>query len=181
MVYRPLMTVATLVTMSVTAANAQMSGSLTRPFSFGIAAGAAVPVSTLGNVANTGTDVTGLLGIKLPLIPVGFRIDADYNTFGYNSSARASGSAHISSITGNVVLDMPLLLIHPYLIGGLGYYNVGATYASSSSNVGVNIGAGVGIGIPLTGVSIFAETRYHRVNTSGASTQFMPVVAGVTF
>jgi hypothetical protein len=181
MVYRLLMTVTALVTMSVTAANAQMSGSLTRPFSFGIAGGTALPVSTLGNIANTGVDVTGLMGIKLPLIPVGFRIDAAYNTFGYKSSAQASGSAHIASVTGNVVLDIPLLLIHPYFIGGLGYYNVGASSASSSSNGGVNLGAGVSLGIPLTGVSVFAETRYHHVNTSGASTQFIPVVVGVTF
>jgi hypothetical protein len=181
MICRSLMTLAALVTMTVTTATAQISGSLTRPISFGIAAGTAIPVSTLGKVANDGLNVTGLMGIQLPVLPVGFRIDASYNSFGYKSSAKTSGSAHVTSVTGDVVLNMPLVLIHPYLIGGLGYYNVGAPYASSSSNIGVNVGAGVGVSLPLTGVSVFAETRYHHVNTSGASTQFVPVIVGVTF
>ncbi|HXC25612.1 MAG TPA: outer membrane beta-barrel protein [Gemmatimonadaceae bacterium] len=181
MIYRTLVTVAALMLVRATAANAQMSGSLTRPIAFGLAAGGAVPISNLGDVTNTGYNVTGILGIKPPLFPIGFRVDASYNAFGYKSPAVASGHAQISSVTGNVVLDMPLLLVHPYLIGGLGYYNVGASSAKSSNDAGFDLGGGVSLNIPLTGISVFAEARYNHVDTSGASTQFTPVIVGVMF
>lgn len=179
--YRMLGAVAALLVVHGTAAQAQMSGGLTNPISFGLAAGSAIPTGALGDVTNSGYNVTGILGIKPPIIPVGFRVDASYNGFGYKRSAAASGHAHVASATANVVLDASFPLLHPYLIGGLGYYNIGASSSTSSNNVGFDLGGGVSLGIPLTGISVFAEARYNHVSTSGASTEFTPVVLGVMF
>ena len=60
------------------AANAQVA-TILKPVQIGVAAGAAVPVSDLGNSFNIGFNVTGTIGINVPLLPVGFRIDAAYN------------------------------------------------------------------------------------------------------
>jgi opacity protein-like surface antigen len=177
MSYRTLVTAAVLLMLCQTVAHAQMSGGLTNPISFGLAAGTAVPNGALGDVTNAGFNVTGILGIKPPILPIGFRVDASYNMFGYTTS----GHAHVSSVTGNIVLNAPFPIFHPYVIGGLGYYNIAASSSRSSNDMGFNVGAGLSVSIPLTGLSIFAEGRYNHVNTSGASTEFTPFVLGVMF
>lgn len=173
-------TIVALLALSASAARAQMSGGLL-PLSFGIAGGTAIPSGKLGDIANSGYDLTGMLEFKPPVIPFGLRLDASYNQFGYNHSTSAHGHAHVASLTGNVVLSSSFPIVHPYLIGGLGYYNVSAASTQSSDNLGFDIGGGVSVSIPLTGVSVFAEARYNYVGTSRASTQFTPVVLGVTF
>lgn len=178
---RTVIVAATLMVVGTTAAKAQMSGSLTRPLSFGIAGGIAVPAGTLSNVANTGSNVTGILGLKLPILPIGLRADASYSSFGYKSAAAGNGSAHVGNVTGNVVVSMPFLLLHPYVLGGLGYYGVSASYAKSANGMGYDLGTGLSLNIPITGISVFAEARYNHVNTGGVNTQFTPIEIGVMF
>jgi hypothetical protein len=144
---------------------------------FGVAAGAAIPVSDLSDVAKTGFNGTVALGFTPALIPLGVRIDGAYNQFG---SKLATGNLHITSVTGNLVYKMPGATISPYAIGGAGWYNSGASGGGSSTNdFGWNIGAG--ISMPLSGFDTFVEARYNQVQTSGTSTKFVPIVFGVMF
>ena len=53
-----------------------------KPIRIGVAAGAAMPISDLGNSFNTGFNVTGTVGIDPAGLPVGFRADVAYNQFG---------------------------------------------------------------------------------------------------
>jgi hypothetical protein len=160
------------------AANAQVA-TILKPVQIGAAVGAAIPVSDLGNSFSTGFSVTGTIGINVPLLPIGFRIDAAYNQF--SAKGASNVNAKIAGVTGNVVFGMPGVVITPYLIGGVGYYRVSssATGSVASNNFGFNAGAGVKL--PLLVFSAFAEARYNRVSGNGGSTSFVPVTVGVMF
>jgi hypothetical protein len=160
------------------AANAQVA-TILKPVQIGVALGAAVPLSDLGNSFNTGFNVTGTIAINVPLLPVGFRIDAAYNQF--SAKGTSNVNAKIAGVSGNVVFGMPGVVITPYFIGGVGYYRVSssATGSVASNNFGFN--AGAGLKIPLLVFAAFIEARYNRVSENGGSTSFIPVTVGVMF
>ena len=163
----------------VQSASAQVA-TILKPIQVGVAAGAAIPVSDLGNNFNTGFNVTGTIGINVPLLPIGFRIDAAYNQF--SAKGASNVSAKIAGVSGNAVFSVPgAVIVSPYLIGGVGYYRVSssATGSVASNNFGFNAGAGVKI--PLLVFSTFAEARYNRISENGGSTSFVPVTVGVMF
>lgn len=178
-------------------AGAQAEISPLKPISFGISVGAAIPVGDLSNGTNTGYDVTGSVALELPALPFGIRGDAAYNSFGVkqdvaNSLGVDNGNARILVFTGNLVFPLPIqrAVLRPYLIGGLGLYNIGASATVSSggfsargSNSENDLGynAGAGIAIPLSGFNTFIEARFHRVDTSGGTTTFVPITFGVMF
>ncbi len=162
----------------VRTANAQVA-TILKPVQIGVAVGAAAPLSDLGNSFSTGFNVTGTIAINVPLLPVGFRIDAAYNQFGAKGTSNVN--AKIAGVSGNVVFGMPGVVITPYFIGGVGYYRVSssATGSVASNNFGFN--AGAGLKIPLLVFATFIEARYNRVSENGGSTSFVPVTVGVLF
>lgn len=163
---------------------AQVS-TVAKPVQFGIAAGAALPMSDLSDGASTGFNVTGTVGITPQLIPLGVRIDAAYNRFSLKNGA--SGDVHFTSVTGNLVYKIPSEAVSPYVIGGAGWYNAGGTAtvsgfgtASGSSNhFGWNLGGG--ISMPLSGFDTFLEARYNQVQGNGGSLKYIPITFGVMF
>jgi Outer membrane protein beta-barrel domain len=154
---------------------------LVKPFSIGVAGGAAQPMSDLKTGSNTGFNGTVLMAINLPLIPVGLRVDGSYNQF----AAKASGDAklHIMSATGNLVFKLPSVGVSPYLIGGAGMYipAVTAPGAASVSENHFGWNAGAGINVPMGFLKGFLEARYNRVSVNGSSMEFVPVTLGIMF
>lgn len=182
---RSFLVIATVCTTALTAltstAHAQLVTAPNKPFSFGAALGASIPVSDLSDAVNTGFNATGILGLHTPSLPMDFRIDLAYNEFGFK---QASGNYHNLSVTGNAVFTFQTAnpsSIRPYLIGGVGLYNssTSASGSSSSNDFGFNVGGG--ITIPLSGFNAFVEARYNRIATSDVSTQFIPITVGVMF
>jgi len=57
------------------------SAQASNPIRFGIAAGAAVPVSDLGDAYDLGFNGTVTIGLQPSMIPLGIRIDGAYNQF----------------------------------------------------------------------------------------------------
>lgn len=160
-------------------ASAQVA-TILKPVQVGVAVGGAFPLSDFGKSFNAGFNVTGMLGINVPLLPVGFRIDAAYNQFGAKGTSNVN--AKIAGVSGNVLFGIPgAVIVSPYLIGGVGYYRVSssATGSVASNNFGFNVGAG--IKIPLVVFSTFIEARYTRISDTGGSTSFAPVTVGVMF
>jgi opacity protein-like surface antigen len=181
-------------------AAAQGAASIVKPISIGISGGVSIPMGDLADGSsggfsgvNTGYNVTGSLAIGLPVVPFGLRADVAYNGFGtknmsfpadvgntgYNADARVLG------FTANVVfpLHLPAPILQPYLIGGVGEYNVRLSPttggSTSQSNFGYNVGAGVKL--PLVLFSAFVEARYNRVSQNNGSMAFMPITVGVMF
>ncbi len=158
------------------AARAQGSSN---PFQIGGAAGIAFPTGDLGNVANTGYNVTLALGYNPPAAPVGLRFEAAYNEFG---NQVGSGNINIAAFTANAVFALPASGFTPYLIGGAGLYRTGANAfgnSGSENDFGFNIGGGVKL--PLSNsFETFVEARFNRVSVSGGgSLSFIPVTVGI--
>ena len=160
-------------------AQAQM-GSIMKPVTFGIGAGAAIPVGDGSDDINTGFDVMATLAINPVLLPVGFRIDAAYDRFGVKG-----GGANLTftSLTGNVVFRIPSMGLSPYLIGGAGLYNsevnIDNAGSENSNDFGFNVGGG--IMLPLSGFNTFVEARYTQVQGDGGSAKFVPIRFGIMF
>jgi hypothetical protein len=152
-----------------------------KPFQLGVAGGGSLPMSDLSNTAKTGYNGTVALGINLPFIPVGLRVDGAYN--GFAEKAAGGAKLHVMSATGNVVWRLPSIGLSPYLIGGAGLYMPTVTapgFASVTENhFGWN--AGAGINLPLTVFKAFVEARYNRISVNGSSIEFVPVTVGIMF
>lgn len=161
------------------AARAQMS-TVVKPVQFGIAAGAAIPVSDLRESFNVGFNGTVTLGLNPQMIPLGIRIDGAYNQFG----AKGGGAnVHFTSVTGNLVYKLPSTGFSPYAIGGAGWYNaaidISGLGSGSDNHFGWNIGGG--ILMPLSGFDTFIEARYNQVQGDGGSLKFVPITFGIMF
>ena len=174
-------------------------GSIINPISIGISGGVSVPMSELANGTgeftgvNTGYNVTGSLGVSLPVIPFSLRADVAYNGFGSknvlfaatNPGNSFNADARVLDFTANIVfpIHLPAPIVRPYLIGGPGVYNVRISPttggSTSQTNIGFDIGAGVSV--PFVLFDGFVEARYHHVNQSGGTMAFVPITVGVMF
>jgi hypothetical protein len=162
-------------------AAASASAQAYNPFQIGASAGIAFPTGDLGNVANTGYNVTVSVGYKPQFTPIGVRADAAYNQFGLQGGG---GNVNIPAFTGNLVYELPAGTFSPYAIGGAGLYrtnvNINGGGSAGENHFGFNIGGG--IKIPLsTSFETFVEARYNHVTLNGGSFSFIPVTVGVMF
>jgi hypothetical protein len=151
------------------------------PFQIGASGGIAFPTGDLGNVTNTGYNVSVMAGYQPQLTPIGIRAEAAYNEFG---SKVFNGNVNIPAFTGNLVFGLPMGTLSPYAIGGAGLYRtsiaVNGGGNAAENHFGFNIGGG--IKIPLsTSFETFVEARYNRVSINGGSFSFIPVTVGVMF
>lgn len=172
-------TLVTAVAIAAAAPGAGAQSSSSNPFQIGAAAGIAFPTGDLGNIANTGYNVTVAVGYKPMYTPIGVRVEAAYNQFGFQGGG---GNVNIPAFTGNLVYALPGVSFSPYAIGGAGLYrtNVDITGGGSAgeNHFGFNIGGGVKI--PLSSsFETFAEARYNHVTVNGGSLSFIPVTVGI--
>jgi len=164
-------------------------GSYANPVSFGVFAGASVPLGDFAEFASTGWHVGGLLEWNSPTAPVGIRVDVAYHDFGVDSDfpdQEANPSMVVGTING-MWLFPSTSTVRPYLIGGGGIYNERCNQCDSQTKLGLN--GGIGIRVPLSGISTIIEARFHIVfdsddSTEGASTSnstFVPISVGILF
>ncbi len=115
---------------------------------------------------------------------VGIRGDFSYAQTAHDTSG---GSTKIFGGMASVVyvLRTSAASARPYLMGGLGYYNVDVEVtpfpSASESKLGFAAGAGVSFKMGTGGKRWFAETRFTSVSTSGVSPIFLPIVVGISF
>ena len=157
------------------------------------AGGAAFPISDLKD-ADFKTGYSGLagLGFNVPQIPFALRAEVGYNHFGHDVA-----DTHINVLTLglNGILQAPTQIasVVPYLTAGVGFGHVKGeasvtstatppvTTTVSNSENKFMYNAGVGLKGSLTRVDIFVEARFTSVLTEGSSTNFIPLLVGVTF
>jgi opacity protein-like surface antigen len=166
-------------TVAIAAAAPVANAQSLNPFSIGASAGIAFPTSDLGNIANTGYNVTLIGAYKPVFLPIGIRVEAAYNQFGLEGT---DGNVNIPAFTGNLVYELPSVSFTPYAIGGAGLYrtnvDVGGAGSAGENNFGFNIGGGVKI--PLsTSFETFVEARYNHVTLEGGSWSFIPITVGI--
>lgn len=189
------------IALTASAAEAQTTAGVARPVSFGISAGASIPTGDLskegpnGEKFGTGFNVAGLIGYSAPAMPVGFRGEVMYHRFGGdNFPAGVDGNVSTLGVVANAVYNFPTGStsgVAPYLIGGLGVYNVKTTIEISGqsddqSKTAAGLNGGIGVKIPLSGFQTFVEARFHHVfskdDEKGTGTaQFIPLSFGIMF
>jgi len=185
----------------LTAAAAPLSAQaiVSSPVRFGIMGGATFPLSDLKDVAKTGWNAGALVTIGVPLVPVSFRVDGQWQQMQGKDFDSGGGidrtDFRIIDGTANVVYTFGAALPTKfYLIGGIGVYNERAKdqatdITASSTKFGLN--GGVGFKFQLTGFATFIEARYHNVihgeaigdvgGGSAPSLQIIPITVGITF
>jgi len=174
---------------------------------FQLGGGVNLPQSTLGDVFSKGYNVTASLGWQPVNSVFGLRFDGAYDRLngdednGFNSDSHASVWSGLAEATLNAPIGNRTNGSGFYLIGGGGIHHftgldnfstasVG-TATGTSANVftnanggsstdwGVNGGAGLRFGWGRA--ALFAESRYFHVFTEGEKSQWVPIIAGVTF
>jgi Outer membrane protein beta-barrel domain len=152
---------------------------------FGAAAGASFPMGDYGKGLSSGYHAQASLDLSIPLAPIGFRFDGSLDHFDLSGST-VSGSSRIIGGEANVLLGFGAVpLLGPYLIAGVGAYNVNSefgTASSSATKLGGSVGAGIRFG--LAGFGVFAETGYHYIQspaTGANAPSYVPVMFGISF
>ncbi|HUQ18492.1 MAG TPA: outer membrane beta-barrel protein [Gemmatimonadaceae bacterium] len=177
-----------LATSPLVAQEGEGMGSYSNPVSFGIFAGASVPLGDFSdNFAGTGFHIGGLLQWNSPTAPIGLRIDGAYHKFGNSGTSTADPSMVVGTVNG-MYLFPSTSTVRPYIIGGAGVYNERCDLCDAQTKFGVN--GGIGINVPLSGLSTIIEARFHYVfdkveatATSPAisSSMFIPISVGIMF
>ncbi len=170
-----------LVVAGVSLAGAQLSAQSARPFTIGIAGGAAIPLGDLADLYNTGYNGTVSLGLSSLGTPLGLRLEGMYNKVFGRDDVGNPPDARIVAGTANLVYGLPGVGIRPYLIGGAGYYGLKPDVDNLASENKLGLNGGIGAMFPLSGFNTFVEARLHHVFTDVSSTQFVPVTFGILF
>jgi hypothetical protein len=188
--------------LSATAAPVSAQAIVSSPVRFGIMGGATVPLSDLSDVNKTGWNAGALVTVGVPLVPVSFRVDGQWQQMNGKDLAALGGAGGSSPAnlriidgTANIVYTFGAALPTKfYLIGGVGVYN--ERFKDPNSDVhadGTKFGlnGGVGFKFQLTGFATFIEARYHNVihgsavgdvsDSNANSLQFVPISVGITF
>jgi hypothetical protein len=158
---------------------------------FSLGGGLTLPLGNFGDDAGTGFH--GLAGVSFQPanFPVGFQVDGMFQRLGVDEDpvfGDVDANFQIIQGTANAVYRFQTsegTKIRPYLIGGVGVYNLKLTGddvpddTDSSTKFGINGGAG--FDFVAGAASVFVEGRFHNVFTENESTNFIPITVGVRF
>ena len=160
-------------------AGAQLAGS--RAVSFGLAGGATLPLGDVADAYDVGFNLMGLVNVQPAFLPVGARFDVSYHSLGGSSDLAGIGDLNVFAGTANAVLTVSNTgSVRPYVLGGLGVYNLDTDGVTESvTKFGLNGGGGIEFG--LGGFNTFLEARFHSVFTEDSNTNLLPVVFGIRF
>lgn len=148
----------------------------TEGFRFGLGLGATLPMGDYGKGDKMGINILGLFETPLAQSPLYLRVDGIYSSTAHDG---VSGNTSILGGTASVLyhFSAPQAQARPYVLGGLGIYNVDA--GGSQTKIGYALGGGVTFSLASLGA--FAEARYVSVKTSNTTTTFVPLTVGLMF
>src|SRR6266699_2381206 len=152
---------------------------------FGLGGGLTAPVGDYhatagGQGFNTAWHGLALLAFKLPVFPLGFRIDLSYAANSANDRLKDTLSSALGQPTA--------AHLKPYAIAGVGLYHTTISISTSESTadraatkLAWNMGGGVALA--LRGVTLFFETRYVIVAAVSGfpRTTCLPFTTGIRF
>jgi opacity protein-like surface antigen len=151
----------------------------------GFGAGVAIPTGSFADGNKLGWLGQVIAGITGPNGRLGGRIDGDYSRHSYKGTT--SGHTGLFGANADVVLNLGTTssTARPYVLAGVGVYNVkstgaGGTYASGSSFTKVAFNGGAGVNIK-TGhnMAVYLEGRFISIRSSPSSFNFIPLSIGL--
>jgi opacity protein-like surface antigen len=136
--------------------------------SLGLGAGAVIPTGSMADAFSMGWTGQTSLRVKPAVSPLGFQVDASYSRLGLDSDL-AEGNMRTISGTANAVFSFPSAAVaRPYLLGGVGLYNMKATVGDvSGSDTKFGANAGAGFDLKLGSAALYAEGRFHAIFKGG--------------
>lgn len=148
----------------------------TEGFRFGLGLGATLPMGDYGKADKMGLNILGVFETPLANGPLYLRVDGIYSSTSHDG---VSGNTSILGGTASALyhFSAPQAQARPYVLGGLGIYNVDA--GGSQTKIGYALGGGVTFSLASLGA--FAEARYVSVKTSGSTVTFVPLTVGLMF
>jgi opacity protein-like surface antigen len=152
---------------------------------FGIGGGLLVPMGNYKDADKMGWLVGGDATYWMMGTPVGIRADVQYS----QTSEKSGVLAHTTKIIGGLAEAVYAFGkkgdgVRPYIMGGLGLYNVKidvSGLSGSTTKVGFGGGAGLAFKLGTGGTRFFVEGKFVSVATSGSSYTFLPIRAGFRF
>ena len=167
-----------------------------KPFQIGFGGGASVPVGDAKDAFKKGWHGSGIVRLNLPMMPFGLQGNFSYNRFTLDKqNVGFGGSGRILSGIADARFSLPIPgPIKPYLLAGVGTYNIkadpdSAGYSSeSTTKFGINGGGGVNISIPGLPIHAFLEGKIENIYTDQGlntavtqdfKTQIIPVTFGI--
>jgi hypothetical protein len=146
-------------------------------FRFGLGLGATMPMGDFGTGDKMGLNILGVFQTPLGGGPLYLRADGLYSSTAHKD---VSGSTAILGGTASLLyhFSAPNAQARPYVLGGLGIFNVDPG-SGSETKVGYSLGGGVTFS--LAGLNAFAEARYMSIQTSGSSATLVPITIGLMF
>lgn len=182
--------------LTATVASAQDMAAAVRPVTFGISAGVAIPTGDFADeqigAAKTGYQVAGHVGFVPAMLPVGLRFDGTWGQHKIEGVDVDNANYKMWSIAGNAVLQVPgMIMAKPYLVGGLGYYNLQvdvdevADEEVDDDDGGLGFQIGIGTKFQLAGFATFAEVKWttFQVGDDNDKTRVnvIPITFGIMF
>ncbi len=171
------------------AANAQVRKTTTMATTstgtmFGIGAGILLPLGNYSTGDNLGFNILGTAEFPLRNSPVNLRADLMFSTTSHKNSVGGSTRLLGGDVDAVYNLSKTASTARPYLLGGLGLYNVHVSItgfgSGSNTNVAMNLGGGINFTLGST-THAFAEARFLDIFTSGGSTTAIPITVGLRF
>ena len=146
-------------------------------FTFGAAGGLTIPTGDFKTGAKTGWHAIGHIGYAMPS-GLGFRGEAFY---GQNALKGATSEKFkLSGGLGSISYEFQTSgSVKPYVIGSAGVFN-GKALGFSETKFTFGGGGGVKLKAGSDG-QVFLESRYLSIQTSGGSTNFIPITLGFSF
>ena len=144
--------------------------------------GVAIPTGSFADGDKLGWLAQLIAGITGPSGRLGGRIDGDYSRHSFKGAT--AGHVGLFGANGDVVLSFGTAKARPYVLAGVGFYNVkstlagGGSYAASVTKGAFNGGAGVNIKTSGN-MAVYLEGRFISIRTSGNSLNFIPLSVGL--
>jgi hypothetical protein len=169
--------VAGLLTVAGSALSAQS-------YRFGIGGGVLMPMGDYNTVDKPGWVAGADATYWLAGTAIGIRVEGSYSQTKHDG---VDGNTKIAGGMADVVYAFggSASQVRPYVLAGIGYYNVKVDVtgfgSASESKVGFGGGAGFAFKMGTGGTRIFVEGKFTSVSTSGSSLNFLPIRAGIRF
>lgn len=153
--------------------------------SYGVAAGLAMPMGDYGDLDKLGFTFGAGASFALGSAPVRLRIEGSWSQTSHDDVGGSPVEGNTKILGGMASLVYPFQTagtVKPYVLAGLGYYNVDFEFTGvgSADESKVGFGGGAGVRFPLSSASLFLEGRFMSVSTSGSSTTWVPIIVGIS-
>jgi len=153
---------------------------------YGVGAGLLMPLGDYKTADKMGWVVGGDVTKWMTGGMLGIRVEASYS----QTKEKTGVTPHSTKVFGGgadlvYAFGMSAAQMRPYVLGGLGYYNVKVALtgggSASESKVGFGVGAGVAFKMGAGSTRLFVEGKWTTVSTTGSSTSFIPIRVGLRF